>query len=299
VLSLILFLLGLMSKPMLVTLPFLLLLLDFWPLRRLGWSQSGNHTVTIARLVFEKLPFFGLAAASSVVTYLVQQHGGAIYSNAASPLGPRIANALVSYASYVLKTVWPSHLAVFYPYQAALPTATVVLAGCLLLAATIGVVMAVRKYPWLFVGWFWFTGTLVPVIGLVQAGSQAMADRYTYIPMIGLLIALAWSIPSSWMRRPSGVAAVTAGVAVCVILCGTITWQQLGHWKSTATLFRHALEATSHNYVAHERLGSILADEGKTEAARMEFERALELKPDLVPALYNLAKAHLQQGNPE
>ena len=194
---------GLMAKPMVVTLPFVLLLLDYWPLGRTRWSPSvvgNNAPLRFGELVWEKVPLFALAAVSCGVTIWAQHSGGAISSLERLPLGPRMANAVVSYVRYMEKAVWPSGLAVFYPYRAWSPGAVIV-AGAILVAVSGVVIRRARRDPHLAVGWFWFLGTLVPVIGLVQVGGQSMADRYTYLPLIGLTIMLCWSVPSRVMER--------------------------------------------------------------------------------------------------
>ena len=189
-----LFALGLMAKPMLVTLPFVLLLLDVWPLERLslGWG----------RLIREKLPFIALAAVSMVITFLVQLTGGSVAELGAIPLTPRIANALVSYVVYVAKMIWPTRLAIFYPLPPAIPAWQPIAALLLLAGVSVAAIRLARRYPYLLVGWFWYVGTLVPVIGLIQVGRQALADRYTYVPFIGLFIIVAWGVPDLLARWP-------------------------------------------------------------------------------------------------
>ena len=206
--------LGLMSKPMLVTLPFVLLLLDIWPLRRFGWMQQNKGPSQarseaqparpgIRPLLLEKAPFFFLAALSSMVTYLVQERGHSV--TVVLPLWPRLANAIASYLKYLGKTVWPANLAIFYPHPATRyphstqwPAWEIVLAGLFLLGVTVAAVRDLKRRPWFAVGWFWFLGTLVPVIGIVQVGGQAMADRYTYIPLIGVFVCVAWGASDFW-----------------------------------------------------------------------------------------------------
>jgi tetratricopeptide (TPR) repeat protein len=274
------FCLGLMSKPMLVTLPFVLLLLDIWPLRR--WPA-----------LWEKAPFFALSAAASIATYLAQSGSGAVQ---AFPLGLRIENALVSYVVYIAKTFWPARLAVFYPYPAAVPVWQATLAGLALLSVSVAVVLWFRAYPYLAVGWFWFLGTLVPVIGLVQVGGQARADRYMYIPMTGLAIILAWGA-ADLLRRKEALAAV--GVAACVV-CVPLTWAQAEHWENSQTLFQHALDVTDGNYLAHHNLGVALADLRLPDAIA-HYRAALQIKPDSARAHTDLgtALAKLPGGLPD
>jgi Flp pilus assembly protein TadD len=288
-LALICFALGLMSKPMLVTWPFVMLLLDYWPLERFKASDTG-------RLVTEKIPFFVLAAAASVVTFVVQQRGGSVLVAEALPLGGRCGNALVSYCRYLGKLFWPTDLAVFYPHPGQWPLAKVLLAGFLIAGISVLVFVRRRRYPFLLVGWLWFCGTLVPVIGLVQVGGQAMADRYTYIPSLGVLMLAVWGVyelTKSWHYR--GVAWSVAG-STAVVLCLAVTRQQLGYWKDSEALFRHALEVTEDNYLAHLNLGSALDEKGQSDEAIREFQEAIRLKPGYVLARNNLGVAIVKKG---
>jgi tetratricopeptide (TPR) repeat protein len=303
--ALVFFCLGLMAKPMLVTLPFVLLLLDYWPLRRFqfgiggGDGNSKNHGAldsnhqrsTAFRLVWEKVPFFVIAAVSSILTFVVQQKGGAVRSLDMLTLGDRISNALVSYVSYIGKTVWPWNLAFFYPYPGILPMWQV--AGALLLITLVflAVIMAAPQYPYLAVGWLWYIGTLIPVIGLVQIGAQALADRYTYIPLIGIFIIIAWGVPelvARWRYRATGLAA-TAGALISILTA--VTWLQVRYWANTITLFEHAIDVTADNYVAQNNLGVALLAEGRIAEAMKHYSEALEIKPDFERAHYNLGRA--------
>jgi tetratricopeptide (TPR) repeat protein len=263
--------LGLMAKPMLVTLPFVLLLLDLWPLRR-------------RPMLREKAPLFAMSAAAAVATYLAQSGSGAVQP---FPLGLRIENSLVSYVVYIAKTFWPVRLAVFYPYPEAVPLWQAALCGLAIVSASLLAVRRFRAYPYLAVGWFWFLGTLVPVIGLVQAGAQARADRYMYIPMTGLAILLAWGA-ADLVRRKTALA--TLGAAACAV-CVPLTWAQTGHWANSRTLFEQALEVTNRNYLAHHNLGVALADmPGRLPDAIAEYQAALQIKPDS-------ARVHTDLGN--
>ncbi len=260
------FTLGLMAKPMLVTLPFVLLLLDIWPFHR-------------KNAIREKIPFFALSAIASLVTYQVQHQSGAVESLAAHPLSERVANAIVSYGVYLANTIWPVNLAVFYPYPQSIPTWQLILSAAVLLAIT---VVALRK-PYLTVGWLWYLGTLVPVIGLVQVGAQARADRYTYIPMVGLAIMLAWAIP-----KP-------ATLAIAPILA-ILTFHQLTYWQSSETLFRHALEVTTRNDIAEHNLGSALLTAGRLQEATTHLQAALAINPNSAKAHTDLGSALAQQN---
>src|SRR5262249_23930419 len=225
------FALALMAKPMLVTLPFLLLLLDFWPLRR-HWR------------VVEKVPLFVLAVASSVMTFIAQREGQAVSVIGALPGDVRLKNVVVSYVEYLWKILWPTRLTIFYPYTPERLEPWVMALGVLIVLSLLAIVFA-QRLPFVFVGWFWFVGMLVPVIGFVQIGRQAMADRYAYFPMIGVLIIVAWGIPA--VRKK-----VLAVAAAAVILAnGAVAWAQTHYWKDTVALWEHALDVMPDNYFAH------------------------------------------------
>jgi Flp pilus assembly protein TadD len=293
-LALLFFALGLMSKPMLVTWPFVMLLLDYWPLQRLA---SGARFSTLDfRLFREKIPFFGLSVVSCVVTYLMQQRGHTVVQFGSLPLSARMGNALISYCRYLGKLFWPVDLAVFYPHPGYWPTIQVLLAGSGVLVITVLFVLAWRRYPFLLMGWLWFVGTLVPVIGLVQAGAVAMADRFTYLPSLGILIPVIWSVNElTWRWRQRRVVLLVAGGAA-TLLCIGMTQQQLGYWRDSETLFRHALAVTRNNYFAHNNLGTALDEKGRTAEAISQFQEAIQLAPDFVEAHYNLGIALLEQG---
>ena len=284
--------LGLMAKPMIVTLPFVLLLLDIWPF---GRAPSRGTTPSQAwslwkKLIWEKLPFLALSCASAVITYLVQKSAGAAEALSV-PLAARAGNALVSYALYIAKMFWPAGLAVFYPYPPSLPTWQPLLAGLLLAVVSALVLGTRRHYPYLTVGWLWYLGTLLPVIGLVQVGAQARADRYMYVPMIGLLIMLAWGAADILGRWPRAKAAAVAVTAATCFACVPLTWAQIQHWKNSQSLFEHALEVTTGNYVAHHNLGVALSTvPGRLPEAISHYQAALRNKP-------NSARAHTDLGN--
>jgi tetratricopeptide (TPR) repeat protein len=291
-LSLFLFALGLMSKPMLVTLPAVLLLLDFWPLRRL-------HSATVGRLVVEKVPFLALSVASSVLTFLVQQRAGAVSSLDALSLGFRLSNALISYGRYAIQMLWPAKLAVFYPLPHEWPAEWVVGAALVLAGLSVLALYRARKAPYLAFGWFWYLGMLVPVIGIVQVGQQALADRYTYLPLIGLFVAIVWSaaeIPARWPGTRSWLAVCVAAV---IAACAVLTWNQTGHWRSSASLFEHALAVTRDNAVAHNNLGVNLLDAGNLAAAEPHFAEAVRIKATYPDGLGNLGLCRARQGRLE
>lgn len=289
---------GLMSKPMLVTLPATLVLLDLWPLRRLEVPAPGaglrGWWVGLRPLLREKWPLFALVVVSSVVTVIVQQSGGAVQSIERFSLVARVCNALVAYASYVLQTLWPTGLAAHYPFPASIDAVATVAAAVGIALVSVCAVRTVRTRPWLLVGWLWFVGTLVPVIGLVQVGGQAMADRYSYVPSIGLLIAIVWGVAplvGRWSRR-----VVTVGCATLVLGLGTLTWFQTQHWRDGVTLFTHTLAVTRDNALAHNNLGYALTQRGEFEAAVAEFERALAVNPGHVNAWVNLGQSQVELG---
>jgi len=333
VLSLFLFALGLMSKPMLVTLPFVLLLLDYWPLQRLRLPmlQSSRFEVSppapesspLWPLVREKLPFFALALAASIVTYLVQRSGGAVSSLELLPIHSRITNALVAYFRYLSLTLWPAQLAVVYPYSRQLAAGSVIAAALLLAGASGFFLSRVRRQPYLVVGWLWFLGTLVPTIGLVQVGPQCMADRYTYIPSIGLFLLIVWGLdalldpwPPKRRNSGSGILPLTGLDALldpwppkrlylpvtgtlALAACLACSYRQLTCWQDSETLFRHAIAVTRDNYVAHTSLGKALLEQGKPDEAAVHLAKAIRLTPDDPEAHYNLGTVRIFQDRPD
>ncbi len=292
-LTLVCFALGLMAKPMLVTLPFVLLLMDYWPLRRNAKWNKANVT----RLVLEKIPFFILAAASSVITYFAQQAGGSVATMDYMPFDYRVSHSLVSYFCYVEKMFWPKDMAAFYPLPTAdWPVESVVAGGFMLAAVTIGVLVWARRKPYLAVGWFWFVGTLVPVIGLVHIGAASMADRYTYIPGIGLFIMVAWGMPELVAKWPQGQWILrTAGVAV-LAACAVVTSLQLKYWKDTITLYDHAIAVTTNNIFAYFGEAGDLLAEGKTAQAMDRFQKVLAIDPHHFRANCRMAQILDDQG---
>jgi tetratricopeptide (TPR) repeat protein len=339
-LALFFFALGLMSKPMLVTTPFVLLLLDYWPLGRVSspWSvasclnsgatrpdpdlrttdyglpavgsaKAGPGTASF-NLFLEKVPFFLLSAASSVITFVVQRKGGAVSSLTTLSVGARVANAVVSYARYLGKTFWPVNLSVLYPHPGHWPAWCVGASTVLLLAIFAGVLILARQRPYLAVGWFWFVGILAPVIGLVQVGTQSMADRYMYLPLIGLSVAAVWGVagviwndadqteegtarhdlasantqlPGDKPRPPAA-----GAIAVAILCaCACLTSLQLRYWRNSETLFRHATEVTSGNYLAYNNLGFYLSKRGRAAEAMRDYQKSLEINPSYADALNN------------
>jgi tetratricopeptide (TPR) repeat protein len=298
-LCLILFALGLMAKPMLVTLPFVLLLLDYWPLGR--WQKVisapvGNRSHLAGRLLGEKAPFIFLAIVSSIVTLWAQNKDGAVASMENLPFLLRVLNAIISYVFYLGKTFWPVDLSVFYPYESYFPLWQL-LASCFILTGiTIVVIYAIKKLPFLFVGWFWYLGTMIPVIGLVQVGSQAMADRYTYLPSIGIAIMLAWGIPLLFTRADIRKKILFLAAITFLVIMSVLTWKQCGYWKNSIMLFSHALRVTKDNFVAHNCFASAVVEKGRIEEAIEHYNKSIRLKPDYVDAYNNRGIAYTKLG---
>jgi tetratricopeptide (TPR) repeat protein len=312
------FILGLMSKPMLVTLPFVLLLMDFWPFGRLQTgkgpfmkgSQSKSYFTTssdfkissekcnLLGLIFEKIPLFLLAGVFSILAFLTQKSEGALASIHLTPLSYRIANALIAYVKYIGKTIWPHHLGVFYPHQN-MPSMGYVIGAFLFLLGVSIIVIWKAQRPYLLVGWFWYIGTLIPVIGLMQVGSQAMADRFTYIPIIGLFIMVVWGVSdllSQWPYRVLISALLSGSVLFILMIC---TWTQTGYWKNSITLFKKTLQATDNNWLIQNNLGYALHMNGKVEDAILHFREALRIRPHYAQAHFNLANALIHTGQIE
>jgi Tfp pilus assembly protein PilF len=270
---------GLMSKPMIVTLPFVLLLLDLWPLRR------ANRLA----ILWEKLPLAALAAGASLATYVAQQQGHAVRLLSSLPAGLRVANALTTYIVYIARMFWPAKLAVYYPYSHNLPVWRAVAAGAALAGITVLAVRWFRRYPYLAVGWLWYLGTLVPVIGLVQVGGQSSADRYTYVPMVGIAIMLSWGAADLLKRYPRArTVAVVSAVAACSA-CSVLTWLQLRYWANTGLLFEHAVEVTTDNHIAHNNLAAYYLTQERNEEAWGHVIEALRIRPNYAEAHVNLA----------
>ena len=277
--SLALFAAGLLAKPMLVTFPFLLLLLDFWPLRRAG-------------SVREKAPFFALAAASCLVTLYAQ--GSGIHE---LPFAVRLENAAVAYAEYLRRVVAPSELAAIYPYRAHLDGRAVALSLALLAALSAFALFQARRRPWFLVGWLWFTGTLVPTLGLVQVGVQAFADRYTYLPFVGLAVIAAYAAGELAERAPWARVATIGATFLALAACTAKTRAQVETWHDTVSVFAHAVEVTRSNWFAHTEEGIALAARGELDPARESLEAALRIRPDYPRALANLGQVLIQSGD--
>lgn len=300
-----LFGLSLLSKPMLVTLPFVLLLLDFWPLDRFRLGQTGDadrsgspkRRPKLTQLFLEKVPLFTMSVTSSVVTWKAQHAAGAVASLELWPLSVRLANAAVAYVIYLTKALRPVALAIIYPFPDQISLAKTVPALAALVLVTILVLISIRQRPWLAVGWFWFLGTLVPVIGVVQVGAQSMADRYTYVPLIGVFIMTAWSLPPIGFAGSNRQLTVLTVVVVTLLLItlSVATFRQVRLWQNTVTLFESALKVTQNNYMAHHLLGGALRQKGDLAGARDQFEKALQIRPDYADSHHDLGTLLLQQ----
>jgi len=291
------FTLCLMSKPMGVTLPVILLTLDFWPLGRFrvpGGETEHPRLRRLARawgfLVLEKAPLLLLAALAGVVTWQAQAHVGALISLEAIPFGSRAANAILSFWAYLGKTVWPARLAVYYPFAGPrLADANVLLGACALAATTAAALWSWRRAPYFPVGWLWFLIGLAPVIGLAQVGEQAMADRYTYLPLMGPFVAAVWGAAA--LSRPGLRPLLPWAASAAILLLSCVSWRQTAHWRDTETLFAHALRVTEGNWFAHNNYAGALLARGLTEQAVAHLEESLRLRPGYLKARLNLERA--------
>ncbi len=293
-LALVFFVLGLMCKAMLVTLPCVLLLLDFWPLKRFDKESRGRSP---SRLLVEKIPFFAIALASSTITFLVQQHGGAVQSLNNLPLEIRLDNAVVAYLRYLGKTFWPFALATPYSDTQTWPPGIFAAAAILLVAMTLVAIWQARRFPFLATGWFWFVGMLIPVIGIVQVGAQSLADRYTYLPLIGVFIIVSWGANEIFQRRhlPAPLPAVAA--AIILLGCAWRTDDQLRYWRNSETLGRHTLSVTTDNWIAEYNLGWELDNQGQRDEAVELYRQAVKIKPYDADSLNRLGFDLTKQGN--
>lgn len=277
------FVLGLMSKPMLVTLPVVMLLLDLCPLGRYRHEVREGVRQRLGRLTFlvkEKIPFFACSLLSGLITIYAQREGGAIHGLKEIPLWLRIENALNAYAAYLGKTLWPHDLAVFYPFPPSIPIWQVIGSLVILLLISAAAVQTAHRHPYFAVGWFWYIITLVPVIGLIQVGGQSMADRYSYIPVTGLFIMVAWGVPdlTKGIRHRQSILALSACAAL--FASAALTWQQLGYWRDNISLYRHTLRVTTSNPGINYNLGLALHAQGEPDAAIRQFQEALKINPD-------------------
>jgi len=301
------FVLGLMSKSMLVTLPVVLVLLDYWPLGRTSLSDGrpGIDWGRVRVMVLDKMPLFGLVGAACIVTVWAQGRAGAMGSLDVYPVGVRVANALVAYVAYIGKMVWPVGLSFMYVHPGnTLPVWQVIASGVGLAIITVVAFRAAQKYPYLFVGWMWYVITLIPVIGLIQVGKQAMADRYTYVPLIGVFIIIAWGVPDLLARRVPGDVTLRTGpaapLAVCAIavigVLAVLTYRQVGTWRDSIALCTHAIRVEYKNPLAHVNLGRALMEQDDIPAAMRQFRIALTQRSDYTDAYFNLGTLLGMQG---
>jgi len=303
-----LFVCGLMSKPMVITLPLVLLLLDYWPLGRMRFSSNGGSNDNdakasfaasaqpLSRLCLEKIPLLALSAGSAAITMMAQRAGGAVLTSAAQAPVLRLGNAIVCYALYIKKAIWPSHLAALYPYPHALPAWEVAAAALFLLVVTCAVLIY-REHRYLVVGWFWYLGTMVPMIGLVQVGNQAMADRYAYLPLIGLFVMIVWAA-AEWAgtRHASTRLLAAAGLTILLAL-SVVTHIQLSYWHDDLTLWAHALAVTQNNFVAENNFASALIRQGRNDEAIVHFRAASALEPQDATSQLNLGIYAQENGD--
>ena len=289
--TLFVFALGLMAKPMLVTVPFVLLLLDYWPLGR--WGEGIR---SLGKLIAEKMPFFVLTALSVWATLHASVVGGSLRSWEEFPLADRLQNLVLAYGIYLRKLLWPADLAVFYPFPKAFSPSVVFFSGCLLTVLTWVAWARRRSLPFLIVGWLWYLGTLLPVIGIVQVGSQAMADRYAYLPLIGLYIALVWGGGDLIRKYQHRHLLALLLVAATIVPLALVTQRQIRYWQNGVTIFSRTLAVTENNYVAENNLGLSLLEQGRVQEAIGHFAAAIRIKPDFAVAYHNLGMALQAQG---
>jgi len=295
----VLFALGLAAKPMIVTLPVLLLLWDYWPLQRVG-AKSEGCARSMPLLVAEKIPLFALSAASSWITLYAQRSGGALGTAESLPLALRMENAIYSYAAYVGKGIWPSRLAVFYPHpENSLAAWRVLAAALLVVMITVAAWLYRERHRYLLAGWLWYLAALVPMIGIVQVGRQAMADRYAYLPFVGLFMIAVWGGAELFARLRLSASVQIAIAAAVLVGYASVAFLQVNYWHNSYTLFAHTLQVTNRNGIAEDNFGAALMEMGRPDLAQPHFEAAAEFIPQLSTAHYNLAVLQQQQNHPD
>jgi hypothetical protein len=283
------FILALMSKPMVVTLPVIMILLDYWPLRRFR-LQSNKFMVRQFR---EKLPFFILSAILVLITLLAQHDP----TEKHYPLIDRLSNAPVSFVTYLVKTFWPHDMAVFYPFPAQIPVWQVLAASLLIILISIGVISAAKQRPYLFTGWTWYLVAVLPVLGIIQSGAQGMADRFTYLPSIGISIMLAWGVPLLFPHEETRKKILFPSAVSFLIMISVLTWKQCGYWENSLSLLRHALQVTENNFVAQNNYGSALFEEGEIQEAIVHFNESVRINPEFSNAYNNRGIVYAKIGN--
>jgi len=284
------FIMGLMSKPMVVTLPFALLLIDYWPLGRF-------RKIPFSRLVIEKAPLIILAFIVAIVTFITEQEMGALISVESFPLDVRIFNAAKSYTAYIAKTLYPMNLTVFYPHPGYWSLWQVLVSFAFLLTVSFTVIKLRRSFPYLFVGWFWYLGSLIPVIGLIQIGSHSMADRYAYVPLIGLFIMLGWGVADLAKKWRFNACILSVAAVMVIIFMASTATMQVRHWENSITLFKHSISVTAENPIAFYNLGIAYRQKGDLTAAIENFKKAAQLSPDLAHIQNNLGVALIEKGD--
>lgn len=300
-----LFILGLMSKPMLVTLPFVLLLLDIWPIKRMSHgrfadnSKKENPDASIFYLIVEKIPLFMLSALSSLITFIAQKEGGIVRTLHELSMKVRFANAFVSYIRYIVKMIYPVHLSFYYPYRENLSAWQVFGSVFLMISITLFAMKTIREKPFFLVGWFWYVGTLLPVVGLVQVATQSIADRYTYIPLIGLFIIMAWGAKTVFEKFREHIKPLLSGIILTISVLMNLTWIQVNYWKDDIKLFSHDVAVTMGNPLSNYHLGLSLEKEGKIEKAIQHYTEAIRIKPDFLRARNSLGYAFVKTGRYE
>ena len=296
---LILFIFGLMSKPIILTLPFLMILLDYWPLKRCPMdllSPFKNRRQIFGKLLREKVPFIFFTIVSCIITFRAQDKSHLVASLRNLSFDTRVQNMFISYVSYLEKTFWPFDFAVYYSYERSFPLGNVLISCIILIGITMTVIYVMKKMPFLFVGWFWYLGTLVPVIGLVQIADIARADRYTYLPSVGIVMMITWGIPFLFYHKViSKKILFTAGIAVLTIL-SILTWQQCRYWKNSIELYNHTLKVTKNTYFIRHLLGRALAEKGNTKEAIDQYDEAIKLKPKNANAYQARGNAYEKLG---
>jgi Tfp pilus assembly protein PilF len=288
-----LFILGILSKPMLVTVPCVLLLLDYWPLRRMSFAGGKEE---VGRLVLEKVPFALVAGLWSVLTVAAQSSSGAT-AQVHLALGHRLANAVVSYGMYIWNTIWPQNLTLFYPYPRTIAMGAVLLSGVVLVLISVLCIAKGRSSPYLIVGWLWYLGMLVPVIGFIQVGEQARADRYTYLPQIGLSLLLVWGVMELFGKADRGRQILATFAVLLITGLTALGCLQTSYWKNSETIWNHSLALTSNNHIAENNLGNDLMKKGRLDEAIVHFRKALEIYANYPEAHNNLGYALANKGN--
>lgn len=291
-----LFALGLLSKPMLVTLPLVLLLLDYWPLNLFRLNKKSGLLQTLKSTVGEKIPLAVLAAVIGILTVILQRDAKAVTESSWHGIHESIANALLSYLTYLSKFFWPSGLAVFYPFPTSIPVIKWMGAALVLMFVTAVVVYQRERRPYLAVGWFWYLTTIFPVIGIIPVGAQAYADRYTYIPLIGISIMIVWGAAEAARRINFSRSMCASAVAAITIIYSFISWRQTGVWKDSISLYEHAIAVTDNNWLAHNNLAAVLIRKNRLTEADRQLEAALAARPGYAKALANRGLIAAQQG---